>query len=162
MYEDFIATVYPAVHGNLKLTTEEQFLNDKSTKEELEKANVETEVKSMVIVPIHQASSLVPQLSTTIVDLSPPKPVSPPVQEPIITATTATTTLLPPLPPLPQSTTDSELATRVSALEKRSADFEQKNKLQDKITQALASRVYKPENNDLYYKIDKQVNEVVK
>ncbi|GJY60817.1 hypothetical protein Tco_0461474 [Tanacetum coccineum] len=116
----------------------------------------------MVIVPIHQASSLVPQLSTTIVDLSPPKPVSPPIQEPIITATTATTTLLPPPPPLPQSTTNSELATRVSALEKRSADFEQKNKLRDKTTQALASRVYKPENNDLYSKIDKQVNEVVK
>ncbi|GJT14112.1 putative ribonuclease H-like domain-containing protein [Tanacetum coccineum] len=162
MHEDFIATVCPKVHERLKLTIEEQvhienppnssgtlssmknlqnaftfgdqFLNDKSTEEEPGKANVETEVESMVTVPIHQAFSSVPPLSTPIIDLSPPKPV----------------------------TTDPDLATRVSALEKRSADFEQKNKLQDKKTQALASRVYKLEHHDLYSMIDKQVNEVVK
>nr|GEW26923.1 hypothetical protein [Tanacetum cinerariifolium] len=155
MHEDFIATFYPEVHKSLKLTTKEQvhienplnssgtlssiknledvftfgeqFLNDKSTKEELGKANVETEVESMVTVPIHQASSLVPPLSTLIIDLSPPKPMSPLIQEPIITATTATTTLPPPPPPLPlQSITNPNIATRVSALEKRSADFKQK------------------------------------
>ncbi|GKC25359.1 hypothetical protein Tco_1027509, partial [Tanacetum coccineum] len=90
-----------------------------------------------------------------------PKPyvilVSPPVQEPIFTTTTTT---LP--PPLPQSTTDSDLSTRVSILENRSVDFEQKHQLQDKITKALASRVYKLEHHDLYSKIDKQVNEVAK
>ncbi|GKC80375.1 hypothetical protein Tco_1131149 [Tanacetum coccineum] len=163
MHEDFIATIYPEVHGSLKLTTEEQvhienptsssgtlpsmknledeftlgdqFLNDKSTEDETGKANVETEVKSMVTVPILQASSLVPLLSTPIIDLSPPKLVSPLVQEPIITATTATTTTLPPPPPPPpQSLTDPKLATRVSALEKRSADFKQKNLLQGKKT----------------------------
>ncbi|GJW53711.1 hypothetical protein Tco_0097796 [Tanacetum coccineum] len=101
MHEDFIATVYPDVHENLKLTTEEQvhienppsssgtlssmknledaftfgdqFLNEKSMEEEPRKANVETKVESMVIVPIHQASSSVPPLSTPIIDLSPPK-----------------------------------------------------------------------------------------
>ncbi|GKD96789.1 hypothetical protein Tco_1380686 [Tanacetum coccineum] len=105
MHEDFISTVYPAVHESLKLTNKEQvyienppssigtllsmknledaftfgdqFLNDKSIEEELGKANVETEVESMVIVPIHQASSSVPPLSTPIINLSPPKPVSP-------------------------------------------------------------------------------------
>ncbi|GJY16327.1 hypothetical protein Tco_0386749 [Tanacetum coccineum] len=61
-----------------------------------------------------------------------------------------------------QSTTDSELATRVSALEKICANFEKKNKLQDKTTQALSSRVYTPENHDMYSNIDKYVNEVVK
>ncbi|GJU69939.1 hypothetical protein Tco_1256198 [Tanacetum coccineum] len=129
MHEDFIATIYPKVHENLKLPTKEkthienppsssgtllsmknlkedftfgdQFLNDKSTEEEPGKANVETEVESMVTVPIHQASSSVPPLSTPIIYLSPPKPVSPPVKEPIITATTATTTILPPPPPPP-------------------------------------------------------------
>ncbi|GKE07726.1 hypothetical protein Tco_1411277, partial [Tanacetum coccineum] len=108
------------IHKNLKLTTEEQvhienppsssgtrslmknledaftfgdqFINDKLTKEEPGKANVENEVISMVTVPIHQASSSVPPLCTPIIDLSPLKPVSPPVQEPIFTATTATTT----------------------------------------------------------------------
>ncbi|GKF77327.1 hypothetical protein Tco_0229797, partial [Tanacetum coccineum] len=92
MHEDFIATIYLVVHENLKLTTEEQvhienppsssgtlssmknledafifgdqFINDKSTKEEPGKANVETEVESMVTFPIHQASSSVPPLST--------------------------------------------------------------------------------------------------
>ncbi|GJS87620.1 monodehydroascorbate reductase [Tanacetum coccineum] len=162
MHEDFIATVYPE---NLEdaFTFGDQFLNDKSTEEEPGKANVETEVESIVTVPIHQASPSVPPLFTPIIDLSPPKPMSPPVQESIYTTTTATTTtLLPPPPLLLQSTTDPDLATCVSALEKRSADFEQKNKLQDKTTQALASRVYKLEHHDLYSKIDKQVNEVVK
>ncbi|GJS23407.1 hypothetical protein Tco_0452039 [Tanacetum coccineum] len=112
----------------------DQFINDKSTEEEPGKANVETEVESMVTVPIHQASSSVPPLSTPIINLSPPKPVI----------------------------LDPNLATRISTLEKISADYEQKNKLQDKITQAFASRVYKLEHHDLYFKINKQVNEVVK
>ncbi|GKF09353.1 hypothetical protein Tco_0043577 [Tanacetum coccineum] len=177
MHEDFIATVYPAVHENLKLTTEEQVhienspsssgtllsmknledaftfgdqcINDKSTEEEQGKANVETKVESMVIVPIHQASLLVPLLSTPIIDHTPPKPVSHPVQEPIFTVTTATKTTLPPPPPPPQQST-IDLANHVTALEKRSADFEQKYKLQDKTIQALGSRVYTQENHDLY------------
>ncbi|GKF11161.1 hypothetical protein Tco_0049087, partial [Tanacetum coccineum] len=65
------------------------------------KANVETKVESMVTVLIHQASSSVPPLSTPVIDLSPPKPVSPHVEEPIIIAITATTTTLPLLPPPP-------------------------------------------------------------
>ncbi|GJT17240.1 hypothetical protein Tco_0875946 [Tanacetum coccineum] len=109
-----------------------------------------------------QTSSSVPPLSTPIIYLTPPKLVSPPAQEPIFTKTTATTTLPPPPPPLPQSTTDADLTNRVSTLEKRSANFEQKHQLQDKTTKALASRDYKLEHHDLYSKIDKQVNEVVK
>nr|GEW68450.1 hypothetical protein [Tanacetum cinerariifolium] len=56
----------------------DQFINDKSTKDESEKPNVEAEVVSMVIVPIYQASSLVPPLSTPVpvIDLSPPQPAS--------------------------------------------------------------------------------------
>nr|GEW04580.1 histone deacetylase 14 [Tanacetum cinerariifolium] len=55
---------------------EDQFINDKSTKDELENRNVEAEVVSMVIVPIYQASSTVPSVSTSVpvMDLSPPKP----------------------------------------------------------------------------------------
>ncbi|GJZ60012.1 hypothetical protein Tco_0615828 [Tanacetum coccineum] len=172
MHEDFVATVYPQVHESLKLTPEEQvhmenppsssgtlssiknlddaftfsdqFLNDKLTEEEPGKANVETEVESMVTVPIQQASSA-PLLSTPIIDLTPPKPVSPPAQEPIFTATTDTTTtttlLPPPPPPQKQSTTVLEL---------------------DKTTQALSSRVFTLENHDLYSKIDNYINETVK
>ncbi|GKE44982.1 hypothetical protein Tco_1472266 [Tanacetum coccineum] len=142
----------------------DQFLNDKPTKEEPGKANMETKVESMVIVPIHQASSSVPPLSTPIIDLTPPKLVSPPAQEPIFTATTATTTTTFPLPPPPrqQSTTDPDLANHVFALENRSTNFEEKHWLQDKKTKALASRVYNLKNHDLYSKIKKQFNEVVK
>ncbi|GKE14818.1 hypothetical protein Tco_1422395, partial [Tanacetum coccineum] len=125
MHKDFIATVYLEVHESLKLTTEEQVhlenppssFGTLSSMKNLEDA-------------FTFASSSVPPLSTPIIDLSPPKPVSPSVQEPIITATTiTTTTLLPPPSPPPQRTIDPDLATHVSALKKRSADLEQKNQL---------------------------------
>nr|GEY59457.1 hypothetical protein [Tanacetum cinerariifolium] len=159
MHEDFMAIVYPKVHESLKHITKEhvhienlpsssrtlssiknwddaftlgdQFLNDKST-EELGKGNLDTEVESMVIVPIHQASLAVPPLSTLIIDLTPPKLVSSPIQTPVITATTktTTTTTLPPPPPLQQqSSTDPELENCISTLEKVCANFENKHKL---------------------------------
>ncbi|GJZ00807.1 hypothetical protein Tco_0518236 [Tanacetum coccineum] len=186
MHKDFIATVYPKVHKSLKHTTEEQdflenppslsgalssmknlddaftygdqFLNDIPTEVELGKANVEAEVESMVIVPIHQASSSVPPLSTPVIDLTPPKPVSPLVQEPIFTATTQ---LLPPPPPQQQSNTDLALSARVLALEQICANLEKKNKVQDQTTQALSSRIFTLDH-DLYSKIDKYINENVK
>ncbi|GJR61501.1 hypothetical protein Tco_1503663 [Tanacetum coccineum] len=105
---------------------------EKSNKEP-GKANVESEVESMVTIPIHQASLSTPQQSTPIIDLTTPKPISPPAQEPVFTATTATT-LLPPPPPQQQSTSVLELATRVSTLEKICANFKKKHKLQDKTT----------------------------
>ncbi|GJY20473.1 hypothetical protein Tco_0393039 [Tanacetum coccineum] len=140
MHDDFIAIVYPKVHESLKHTTEEHvylenplslsgtlssmknlkdnftfgdlFINDKPTEEDLGKTNMETEVESMVTVPIHQATSSVPLLFTPVIDLTPLKPVSSIVQEPTFTATTTTTTttLLPPPPPQHQSSTDSALA----------------------------------------------------
>ncbi|GJU56182.1 hypothetical protein Tco_1229896 [Tanacetum coccineum] len=102
MHKDFFATVDPQVHQSLKLTMEEyvhienppsssrtlssmknlvdaftfgdQFFNDKSSKDEPGKTNVETKVESIVTVPIHQAPSSAPPLSTPIIDLTPPKP----------------------------------------------------------------------------------------
>ncbi|GJX31997.1 hypothetical protein Tco_0241852 [Tanacetum coccineum] len=93
MHDDFMAT-------NLDETFD-QFFNDKPS-EDPGKANMETEVKSMVTVPIHQASSIAPPLSTPIIDLLPPKLVSTSAPKPIFTATTTTTTTTLPLPPLPQ------------------------------------------------------------
>nr|GEW43569.1 hypothetical protein [Tanacetum cinerariifolium] len=112
--------------GQNAFTFGDRFLSDKSPEKELGKANVETEFESMVNVPIHQASLSFHLLSTPVNDLTPSKPVSPPVQEPIFTATTATTTLPPPPPPPPllQGTTDPDLDNHVSALEKRSTEFE--------------------------------------
>ncbi|GKC13135.1 retrovirus-related pol polyprotein from transposon TNT 1-94, partial [Tanacetum coccineum] len=87
----------------------DQFIIDKSTVDKPGKLNVEAEVVSMVIVPIYQASSFVPPLSTPVIDLSPPKPTSSTTQTPIFTTkTTITTTPLPP-PLQQQSTTESEV-----------------------------------------------------
>ncbi|GJX20107.1 hypothetical protein Tco_0222784 [Tanacetum coccineum] len=142
MHKDFIAMVYLKVHESLKHTNEEhvflenppsssgtlssiknlddaftygdQFLYDKPTKEEPGKANMEAKVESIVTVPIYKASLVVPPLFTPVIDLTQPKPVSPPIQEPIFTATTTTTTTIlpPPPPPQQQTTTDYALAAR--------------------------------------------------
>nr|GEZ19126.1 hypothetical protein [Tanacetum cinerariifolium] len=174
---------YPKVHESLKHTIEEhvflenlpssfetlssmknfddaftfgdQFIDDKSPEDEPVKVIMDTEVESIVTVPIHQASSSAPSLSTPIIDLTLPKPVSPPAQESIFTATTATTittttmTPLPPLPPPQQSTTDLVLAACVSTIESIYANFNKKHKLQDKTTQSLSSRVFTLDNQDI-------------
>ncbi|GJR54527.1 copia protein [Tanacetum coccineum] len=154
MHEDFIAMNPTSLYETLSsmknlddaFTYGDQFLYDKTTKEEPGKANVETEVESMVNVPIHQASLTVPPLSTLVIDLTQPKPVSPPNQEPIFTATTTTTTTLPPPPhPQQQSTTDLALAARVSTLEQICANFEKKNKyINDNIKEAVQDALQAP------------------
>ncbi|GKB91575.1 hypothetical protein Tco_0963847 [Tanacetum coccineum] len=140
----------------------DQFINDKSTDDELGKLNVEAEVVSMVTVLIYQASSSVPPLLTPVIDLSPPKPASSTTQAPIFTATTTTTpTTLPP-PPQQQSITESELAERIATLEKKLFDLELNNKNLDNTTRNLGSRVYTLELRDLPYKINEAVCENVK
>ncbi|GKE13681.1 hypothetical protein Tco_1421258, partial [Tanacetum coccineum] len=90
-HDEFMANLYPKVKESLKFLADkhvilddplsstgtlssmknledayaigDQFINDKSTNDELEKLNVEAEVVSMVTVPIYQASSSVPPLS---------------------------------------------------------------------------------------------------
>ncbi|GJS29395.1 hypothetical protein Tco_0490015 [Tanacetum coccineum] len=192
IHDDFIAIVYPKVHESLKHTIEEhvhldnplsssrtlssmknsidaftfddQFLDDKHVEEEPGKTTVKTKVEFMVTVPIHQASTSVLPLSTPIINLSPPKLVSSPLQEPVIAATTEATTTTLPLPPPPQqqSTTDYSLASRVMTLEQRCADLEKKHKLQDQTNQALSSRIFTLELRDLPHKINQTVNEVIK
>ncbi|GJU66347.1 hypothetical protein Tco_1252606 [Tanacetum coccineum] len=61
----------------------DQVINDKSQEDELGKTTVESEVESMVIVPIQQASSSAPPLNTPVIDLSSPKPVSPSFMAPV-------------------------------------------------------------------------------
>ncbi|GJZ26024.1 hypothetical protein Tco_0570277 [Tanacetum coccineum] len=122
----------------------DQFLNDKPTEEEPDKANVEIEVESMVTVPIHQASSSAPPVSTPLIIISSPKLVSPPIQEPVFTATT-TTTLPPPPPPQQQSTIDYALVARVTALEQICANFEKKNKyINENVKEAVQDALQAP------------------
>ncbi|GKB99061.1 hypothetical protein Tco_0985198 [Tanacetum coccineum] len=98
MDEEFTTTAYPSVQENLKLPTEgkvrleepassagtlsslqhldkelsfaDQFLVEKSQEDEPEKTNSESEVQSMVNVPIHQDTSSVPLMTTPIIDLT--------------------------------------------------------------------------------------------
>nr|GFA96595.1 integrase, catalytic region, zinc finger, CCHC-type, peptidase aspartic, catalytic [Tanacetum cinerariifolium] len=100
-HKEIMANVYPNVYGSLKFLADkhvileeplssfgtlssmknlddayairDQFLNDKPTEDELSKLNVDSEEVSMITVLIHQASSLVTWISTSIIDLSPPK-----------------------------------------------------------------------------------------
>nr|GEV54876.1 reverse transcriptase domain-containing protein [Tanacetum cinerariifolium] len=62
-------------------TFRDQFFNDKSTEDEPGKHNVDAKVVSMVTVPIHQASTSIPPLSTPIIDLSPPKQINQTINE---------------------------------------------------------------------------------
>ncbi|GJW11948.1 retrovirus-related pol polyprotein from transposon TNT 1-94 [Tanacetum coccineum] len=79
-----------------------QFLEEKSPKDEPEKTSTESEVQSMVTVPIHQDTSYVPLMTTPFIDLTVSQPVSTMVQAPLPTSTTTviaittTTSLLPP------------------------------------------------------------------
>nr|GEU88741.1 hypothetical protein [Tanacetum cinerariifolium] len=153
MHEEFMANLYPDVHGSLKFLADEHG-----------KLNVDSEVVFMVTVPIHQASSSVPPLSTPIIDLSPPKPISSTTQAPTFTATTTTTTTILQLPPPPpqQSTSDSELVARVTTLEQKLATLEQNSKTLDNTTYNLGSRVFTLELQDLPHEINQTVNEIVK
>ncbi|GJY02066.1 hypothetical protein Tco_0360218 [Tanacetum coccineum] len=84
MHDDFVATISIGTLSSMKnldaYTYGDQFFNDKPTEEDPEKTNMETEVEFMVNVPIHQASSSVPPLSTPVINPSTTKPVSSPAQ----------------------------------------------------------------------------------
>ncbi|GKD21374.1 hypothetical protein Tco_1223077 [Tanacetum coccineum] len=72
-HDEFMADLYPKNMDDA-YTIRDQFINDKATEDETKKLNVESEVVSIVIVPIYQAYSSVPPMSTLVIDLSPPKP----------------------------------------------------------------------------------------
>nr|GEY37650.1 hypothetical protein [Tanacetum cinerariifolium] len=140
------------------------FFNDKSTEDEPGKQNVNTEVVSMVTIPILKAFTSVPPLSTPIIGLSPPKPAASPLLESFSAVINETTTITLPLLPPPQQkrTIDSELTARITALEKKFSDFEQKSQTLNNETQNVGSRVFNLELQDLPHKINQTVNKVIK
>ncbi|GKB02894.1 hypothetical protein Tco_0830983 [Tanacetum coccineum] len=161
MDEEFTTTAYPSVQENLKLPTEDQvrleepassagtlsslqnldkelsftnqFLVEKSQEDEHDKSNTEAEVQSMVTVPIHQDTSLVPLMTTSVIDLTMSQHVSTMVQAPLPTSTstvtviTTTTSILPPPPQPQQSIADPILVRRIGELEQHMADILQDN-----------------------------------
>ncbi|GJR71089.1 retrovirus-related pol polyprotein from transposon TNT 1-94 [Tanacetum coccineum] len=59
-----------------ELSFTNQFLVEKSQEDEPDKSNTEVEVQSMVMVPIHQDTSSVPLMTTSVIDLTMSQPVS--------------------------------------------------------------------------------------
>ncbi|GJT32771.1 hypothetical protein Tco_0923190 [Tanacetum coccineum] len=128
MDKDFTTTAYLNIQENLKLPTEDQvileepasstgtrsslqnlekdlsftdqFFMEKLHEEESGKTNAETEVESMVSVPIHQDTSSVPPMTTLVVDLMTMQSDTP---LPTSTATTSIITTATSLLPPPQS-----------------------------------------------------------
>ncbi|GJX13506.1 hypothetical protein Tco_0205264, partial [Tanacetum coccineum] len=179
--ERFIATAYPNVQENLKLPVEEQvileepasstgtlsslqhlakdfsfgdqFFNDKPSDAENEKTTAETEAESMVSVTIHQDTSAIPPLTSSVIDListpdSPNEHQSLPATTTATATTTTTTTITTlPLPPQPQqSTTNSILITRIGELEQIMDNLIQDNKHLKESLDSHGSRLYKLEN----------------
>ncbi|GJT40005.1 hypothetical protein Tco_0939870 [Tanacetum coccineum] len=132
MDDGFIATAYPEVQENLKLTVDEQmipeepvsstgtlsslqhltkdfsygdqFIDDKPSEANNEKTTADTEAESMVSVTIQQDTSVIPPMTSPVIGPV-PRPDSPNVHWPLPTTTTttsATTTTTLPLPPQPQ------------------------------------------------------------
>nr|GEY09782.1 hypothetical protein [Tanacetum cinerariifolium] len=145
MHEDFVATVYLEVHESLKLTTEEQVYIENPP-------SLSGTLSSMR--NLDDAFTFVDQfLNDKSLEEESRKVNVETEVESMVTTTTTTT----PLPPPPQNTTDLDLSTYVSTLQKRSADFKQKHQIHDKTTKALASKVYKLEHHDLYSKIENKL-----
>ncbi|GJT45703.1 hypothetical protein Tco_0954418 [Tanacetum coccineum] len=82
------------------LSFTDQFFMEKPHEEESGKTNAETEVQSMVLVPIHQDTSSVPPMTTPVIDLTTMQSDSPLPTSTTTTSIITTTTSLPP-PPQP-------------------------------------------------------------
>ncbi|GJX51568.1 hypothetical protein Tco_0278413 [Tanacetum coccineum] len=156
MDEEFTTTAYPNVQENLKLPTEDQ----KPHKEESGKTNAETEVQSMVSVSIHQDTSLVPPITTLVIDLTMMQSNSP---LPTSTSTTSiiTTTSLPPPPQPQQSTADLILVSRIGELEQHMADLIQNNLALEERLDKQGTRLYNLENLNIPHKVSQEIDEIV-
>ncbi|GJZ94414.1 hypothetical protein Tco_0666617 [Tanacetum coccineum] len=158
MDEGFIATAYPEVQENLKLSVDEQmipeepvsstgtlsslqhltkdfsygdqFIDDKPSKANNEKTTADTEAESMVSVTIQQDTSVIPPMTSPVIDPV-PRPDSPNVHWPLPTTTTttsATTTTTLPLPPQPQQgPSDPIIIKRMGELEELIANLVEEN-----------------------------------
>ncbi|GJR50509.1 hypothetical protein Tco_1401030 [Tanacetum coccineum] len=134
--------------------------SEKPHKEESGKTNAETEVQSMVSVPIHQDTSLVPPITTPVIDLTMMQSNSP---LPTSTSTTSiiTTTSLPPPPQPQQSTADPILVSRIGELEQHMADLIQNNLALEERLDKQGTRLYNLENLNIPHKVSQEIDEIV-
>ncbi|GJT35749.1 hypothetical protein Tco_0926168 [Tanacetum coccineum] len=195
MDEEFTATAYPNIQENLKLTVDDlvipeepasstgtlsslqhlakdfsfgdQFFNDKPSEANNEKATADTEAESMVSVTIHQDTSVIPPMTSPMIDLV-SVPDSPTVHRPLPTTTAATeitiTTIMTtvPLPPQPQQvSSDSILLNRLGELEQHIANLVDANQALEERLDKHGSRLYRLENQDIPNQVSKAMDEIV-
>ncbi|GKC65579.1 hypothetical protein Tco_1098177 [Tanacetum coccineum] len=195
MDEGFTATAYPDVQENLKLTVDEQvipeepvsstgtlsslqhlakdfsfgdqFLNDKPSEADNEKTTADTEAESMVSVTIQQDTSIIPPMTSPVIDLV-SRPDSPNVHWPLPTTTTTTaaptttTTTTLPLPPQPQQgSSDSILIKRMGELEQHIADLVEENQALETRLDKQGNRIHKMETMDWPKMIREQTVEFI-
>ncbi|GJW89854.1 retrovirus-related pol polyprotein from transposon TNT 1-94, partial [Tanacetum coccineum] len=194
MDEGFTAAAYPDVQENLKLTVDEQvipeepvsstgtlsslqhlakdfsfgdqFLNDKPSEADNEKATADTEAESMVSVTIQQDTSITPPMTSPVIDLV-TRPDSPNVHWPLPTTTTTTaapttTTTTLPLPPQPQQgSSDSILIKRMGELEQHIADLVEENQALETRLDKQGNRIHKLETMDWPKMIREQTVEFI-
>ncbi|GJW80414.1 hypothetical protein Tco_0144389 [Tanacetum coccineum] len=196
MDEGFTATAYPDVQENLKLTVDEQvipeepvsstgtlsslqhlakdfsfgdqFLNDKPSEADNEKTTADTEAESMVSVTIQQDTSVIPPMTSPVIDLV-SRPDSPNVHWPLPTTTTTTaapttitTTTTLPLPPQPQQgSSDSILIKRMGELEQHIANLAEENQALETRLDKQGNRIHKLESVDVSKKIREQTVEFI-
>ncbi|GJV58667.1 hypothetical protein Tco_1464767 [Tanacetum coccineum] len=147
MDEGFIATAYPKVQENLKLTDfsyGDQFIDDKPSEANYEKTTADTEAESMVSVTIQQDTSVIPPMTSPVIGPV-PRPDSPNVHSPLPTTTTttsATTTTTLPLPPQPQQgPSDPIIIKRMGELEELIANLVEENQALEARTQSVVMNV---------------------
>nr|GEV98120.1 hypothetical protein [Tanacetum cinerariifolium] len=193
MDEGFTASAYPNVQENLKLTVEEQvileehasstgtlsslqhlakdfsfgdqFFNDKPSEAENEKTTRETKAESMVSITIHQDTSAIPPMTSTVIDLI-SRPDSPNDHRPLpataIATTTTTTIKTLPLPPQPQQgTIDSILIKQIGKLKQIMDNLIQDNKHLEERLDNHGSRLYKLKNLNILQQVSKAVDVIV-
>ncbi|GJW62820.1 hypothetical protein Tco_0112155 [Tanacetum coccineum] len=187
MDEGFIATAYPEVQENLKLTVDEQmipeepvsstgtlsslqhltkdfsygdqFIDDKPSEANYEKTTADTEAESMVSVTIQQDTSVIPPMTSPVIGPV-PRPDSPNVHWPLPTTTTttsATTTTTLPLPPQPQQGPSDPIII------KRMGELEEliANLVEENQALKQGSRINKLETMDLPKMIREQTMEFI-
>ncbi|GKF93984.1 hypothetical protein Tco_0283684, partial [Tanacetum coccineum] len=156
-------------HLDKELSFDDQFLVEKSQEDGPEKTNTESEVQSMVSVPIHRDTSFVPLMTTSVIDLTVSQPIPTAVQAPLPTLTataTATTTMttktLPPIPPQPQQgSSDLILIQHIRELEQHMADMVEANQALEERLDKQGSKLYKLENLNIPHQVSKAVDEII-
>ncbi|GJT08826.1 hypothetical protein Tco_0843288 [Tanacetum coccineum] len=120
----------------------------------------------MVPVTIHQDTSVIPPMTSPVIDLV-SRPNSPNVHRPLPftateTATTTTTITTLPLPPPPQQgSSDPTLLKHIGELEQHIADLVDANQALEEKLDKHGSRLYKLENQDIPNQVRKAVDEIV-